>query len=165
MGLAEYINSDDPNPPIYQPFEQLIQLTGENIRLDIIPAGQLSDDPGELLDSLKLKFFLQNIPETYDYIFIDTPATTITVDSFILGDVVNHVILVIRPESAYKSELFRTIKTLKEFEAELLGCVVNGDTVKVSSDPTQVVEMNETEDISYKNAKKLILANDFKQAV
>jgi Mrp family chromosome partitioning ATPase len=104
----------------------------EQIRLHVIPTGGIVENSSELLelDSLKFKTFLENASQHYDYILVDTPPVTMSVDSLVLGKFIKEVILIIRPDLTYKDRLGWAIQELKLFDIQILGSIVNGCDMK-----------------------------------
>jgi capsular exopolysaccharide synthesis family protein len=128
-GIIDFLIGKLNKPPIYRPLEGRLK---EQIRLHVIPTGGIVENSSELLelDSLKFKTFLENASQHYDYILVDTPPVTMSVDSLVLGKFIKEVILIIRPDLTYKDRLGWAIQELKLFDIQILGSIVNGCDMK-----------------------------------
>ena len=66
-----------------------------NENLDILTTGVIPPNPDEILVTDKMKEFIQQIKEKYDYIFIDSPPIGIVSDASLLSQLSDGVIFVI----------------------------------------------------------------------
>ena len=64
--------------------------------LDVIPVGMLPPNPTELLFSERLKVLLDQLRQTYDYIFIDCPPVEIVADASIINKMVDQTLFIVR---------------------------------------------------------------------
>ena len=132
-----YTPLDDPafrenslfNPTLRMENEELT-LSDQKYYLDVIPAGGSIEHSSELLDSEKFKDYLQEISGAYDYILIDTPPVTKTVDALTLGNFIKNGILIVRPNHSSRDSLQRAIQDFRQFNVHLLGSVVNACDIK-----------------------------------
>ena len=132
-----YTPLDDPtfrenslfNPTLRMENEELT-LSDQKYYLDVIPAGGSIEHSSELLDSEKFKDYLQEISGAYDYILIDTPPVTKTVDALTLGNFIKNGIMVVRPNHSNRDSLQRAIQDFRQFNVHLLGSVVNACDIK-----------------------------------
>lgn len=132
-----YTPLDDPafrdnslfNPTLRMEHEELT-LSDQKYYLDVIPAGGSIEHSSELLDSEKFKDYLQEISGAYDYILIDTPPVTKTVDALTLGNFIKNGILIVRPNHSSRDSLQRAIQDFRQFNVHLLGSVVNACDIK-----------------------------------
>ena len=144
-GLIDFLSHDYVTiPDIYNPLEEpifedmrlfnpTIQMQNEEMRmvtrklhLDVIPAGGSVEHSSELLDSEKFRDYLLEISDNYDYVLIDTPPVTKTVDGLTLGTFIKNAIVVVKPDYTRKESLNRAIMDFRQFNVHLLGSVVNG---------------------------------------
>ena len=131
-GLIDFLSNRKLSAPdIYSPFKQ---FSRDEIKLHIIPAGGSVENSSELLDSNKFKDFLGSVSEMYDYVFIDTPPTTKTVDAMVLGKYVEDVVVVVRPGHTNRESFVWGIQDLKQFEMNIVGLVINGCDMKMLPD-------------------------------
>ena len=148
-GLIDFLNYDYiTTPDIYTPLEdptfrdtallnprlrmehEEVALQRQAYTLDVIPAGGSVDHSSELLDSDKFKEYLQEISHAYDYVLIDTPPVTRTVDALTIGNYVKNAILIVRPSYTRKDNLQRAIHDFRQFNVHLLGSVINACDIK-----------------------------------
>ncbi len=144
----DYITTPDIYTPLDDPAFQDVSLFNPTIRmddrememaykrysLDVIPAGGSIDHSSELLDSDKFKDYLLEISGSYDYILIDTPPVTRTVDALTLGNFVKNAVLVVKPNYTRKDNLNRAIQDFRQFNVHLLGSVINACDIKRFAD-------------------------------
>ncbi|MDR3575096.1 MAG: polysaccharide biosynthesis tyrosine autokinase [Anaerolineaceae bacterium] len=105
---------------------EIIQETGVK-SLHVITAGQTTDDPALLLDSLRMKALIPGILTAYDIILFDAPAVLAVTDSIVLAPLVESVILVARLGITQKEKLSAALEQLNNVKAKIVGIVVNGD--------------------------------------
>jgi uncharacterized protein involved in exopolysaccharide biosynthesis/Mrp family chromosome partitioning ATPase len=129
--LDEKAYRDAPlfNPTIRM-VDQELSLTAPALHLDVIPAGGSVEHSSELLDSEKFKDFLFEISAAYDYVLIDTPPVTRTVDAMTIGSFIKNAVLVVRPNHTRKDNLGRAIQDFRQFNVHLLGSVINACDIK-----------------------------------
>lgn len=144
----DYITTPDIYTPLDDPAFQDVSLFNPTVRmedrememaynrysLDVIPAGGSIDHSSELLDSEKFKDYLLEISGSYDYILIDTPPVTRTVDALTLGNFVKNAVLVVKPNYTRKDNLNRAIQDFRQFNVHLLGSVINACDIKRFAD-------------------------------
>lgn len=128
-GIIDFLIGKIEAPQIYSP---LVGRLKQQIILHAIPTGGIVANSSELLEleSLKFKTFLQKASRYYDYILIDTPPITMSVDSLVLGKFIKEAILIIRPNLTYKDRLAWAIQEFKQFDIRVLGSIVNGCDMK-----------------------------------
>jgi len=130
-GIIDFLKNGSPSPSIYSP---LNEYGISNAVLDVLPAGGYDEDVAKLLESPRLKNFLQEISFKYDYVFIDTSPLTRTADVFLLGSFLKDIILVVHPDLTIKESLIWALRSIKQFEMNILGCVINGCDLKNLTD-------------------------------
>jgi succinoglycan biosynthesis transport protein ExoP len=118
VSLQEAIQSVDLQPPI----------AGESPQhaFDMLVAGTLPPNPGELIESHAMQSLLEQVQSTYDLVVIDTPPLSGVSDAFPLLSKVNGVIIVGRVGHTRRDVAERLRATLAETHAPLLGVVANG---------------------------------------
>jgi len=121
-GLIGFLTRETPRPTIYTPFEK---INGRKIKLDVIPSGGTVDNSSELLDSEDFRLFLKDISAYYDYVLIDTPPVTRTVDALVVGGFIKEMVFIIRPNLTHKDSLAGALQDLRQFDVNVLGSVVN----------------------------------------
>jgi len=120
-GLGEFLGKRI-KPNIYQPFQS---SENHQLKVDLLPAGIFRENSSELLASPKMKRLLTEMKRSYNYILIDTPPITRTVDTFILGEFVKDIILVIRPEHTFKDSVAWAFREFEQAGINVLGVVAN----------------------------------------
>jgi capsular exopolysaccharide synthesis family protein len=100
----------------------------EQVKFDLAPTGRIPPNPGELLDSNKLKGFLDICSEGYDYILIDLPPLTVVADAVIASKHLDGMVVVVRQDRCDHKSLTETIRQLKFSNTKILGFVFNGYT-------------------------------------
>ncbi|MDD2564634.1 MAG: polysaccharide biosynthesis tyrosine autokinase, partial [Salinivirgaceae bacterium] len=73
-----------------------ITFKTEVANLDIIPAGTVSSNPNQLLESKVFKEFLNNLKTQYEIIIIDTPPVALVSDAVYISQFCDAVVFVVR---------------------------------------------------------------------
>lgn len=94
--------------------------------LTVLPAGQVSANPNELLASDKMKEILAEAKTQFEIIVLDTPAVIPYADPRILGRLVDAVILVVRAGRTRREVIARAESVLKSVGVNILGYVLTG---------------------------------------
>jgi tyrosine-protein kinase len=102
--------------------------TGENGgRLHVLASGQRPPDPAQLLAGGALDGFFDDIKESeYDYVLLDGPPLLGLVDSQVLAQRVDGVIVVCRPDRLTSENAIDMRELLQRLRAPALGLVVIG---------------------------------------
>lgn len=134
------IDCDFRKPSISKHFELenkkgLIDIVDKNIdlseaikkyeNLDLITCGGVLKNPTELLDSIELKDLIENLKESYDYIFIDSPPVSRANDACVIAKYVDGVIIVSASNEVEVELAKLTKKRLEKVNANILGVVLN----------------------------------------
>ncbi|HLP40659.1 MAG TPA: polysaccharide biosynthesis tyrosine autokinase [Fibrobacteria bacterium] len=99
------------------------EVPGTNLR--VITAGAFMPNPAELLGSKKMDAFLGELKERFRYILFDTPPIIAVTDATILGTKVDGVVLCVRADKTSLTVGRRTLQTLRNVNARVLGCILN----------------------------------------
>lgn len=94
--------------------------------LDLITAGEISQQPISLLNSSFLEGFIVSAVSSYDCIIFDSPPVVGLADTKILGKLADGLLLVVRPGVANYSSLDTAKKILARKDFNILGVVANG---------------------------------------
>ena len=89
-GVSAFLKGDDFG------IEELLQPSGRNKNLDILPAGALPLNPNELLQSDYLDQLIAILRKQYDFIILDTAPVAMVSDAFVVNRVVDMTLLVAR---------------------------------------------------------------------
>ena len=93
-------------------------------RLSLILGGATPAEPLEVLTPHNLRYVFDRLKQQYQYIVVDSPPIVPIVDSHILADIVDGVVLVVRAQQTRRELLHHA---LQNFEASrILGVVLNG---------------------------------------
>jgi capsular exopolysaccharide synthesis family protein len=96
-------------------------------RLHVLASGQRPPDPGQLLAGDALDRFFDDIKESeYDYVLLDGPPLLGLVDSQVLAQRVDGVIVVCRPDRLTSENAIDMRELLQRLRAPALGIVVIG---------------------------------------
>ncbi|HCA07562.1 polysaccharide biosynthesis tyrosine autokinase [Chryseobacterium sp.] len=100
-GLTEYLYSDQTK------LEDVIHTSSFNPHLDVIYSGMIPPNPTELLSNGRYEVLVEELKSKYDYVILDTAPLLLVTDTFLISDLADVTIYVVR--SKY------TEKTLTEF--------------------------------------------------
>ena len=120
-GLGEFLEKRT-EPVLYQPF---ISSSDQGLKIDLLPGGIFRENSTELLASPKMKDLIREKKRSYDFILIDTPPITRTVDTFVLGGFIKDIILVIRPNHTFRENILWAIQEFEREGINILGVVAN----------------------------------------
>ena len=82
-------------------------------------------NPAELLGSKKMDSFLAELKKRFRYILFDTPPVIAVTDAAILATKLDGVVLVVRANKTSMAVSQRTLQTLRNVNARVLGCILN----------------------------------------
>lgn len=111
-------------------FEEAVAHSDE-YNLDYLTAGSVPPNPSELLASPKMKQMLDNLKESYDYIFIDTPPIGVVTDAVILAKIATGTILVARKGYTTYEALRRTLRSVEMVGVRPIGVILNASNESV----------------------------------
>jgi len=97
--------------------------TYENLR--VITSGPLPPNPSELLDSQRMRQFVNTLKEEADILLFDSPPVMVAADASILADLVDGTLVVINSGSTRREVAQQAIQTLIRGRARILGAVLN----------------------------------------
>lgn len=86
-GLSNYLSGQ-----VNDYHELMIELG----KVDILPCGTIPPNPSELLFSPRFKEMMEEVKETYDYVFLDCPPVEIVADASILSSYADLTLFVVR---------------------------------------------------------------------
>lgn len=99
------------------------EVPGTNLR--VITAGAYMPNPAELLGSKKMDAFLAELKKEFRYILFDTPPVIAVTDATILATKLDGVVLCVRANKTSLTVSQRTLQTLRNVNARILGCILN----------------------------------------
>lgn len=97
-----------------------------NQNLDVLPAGVIPPNPGELITRDLLDKGVEHLKTIYDYIIIDTPPVGLVSDTFELGRLVDVTFFVVRSEKTTKADIEGINRIAAEGKLPKVNLVLNG---------------------------------------
>lgn len=93
--------------------------------LDVIFAGKVPPNPVELLNSERMKNFVADMREKYDYVLIDTPPLGMVIDSAVAAEFCDGAVMVLDAGNVQSREAQDVKSQLEKSGCRLLGVVLN----------------------------------------
>jgi capsular exopolysaccharide synthesis family protein len=94
-------------------------------RLAILPAGPVPANPGEVLGSGRMRAVIEELAKEADYVLLDSPPCLQYAEAYLLSNMVDGVLYVIRAGSQDAAAQRRVQRQLQQAKARLLGVVFN----------------------------------------
>jgi capsular exopolysaccharide synthesis family protein len=117
IGLSTYLSNQAD-------LEDIVQHSNiEN--LDVITSGPIPPNPSELISSSKTGDLFAILKTQYEFIVVDTPPVGILSDTYILMDLADLNIYVVRQNQTPKKEFLHIINDLKDKKLKNLCLVIN----------------------------------------
>ena len=117
-GLAEVLRGDAT-------LEEALVHNGDP-KLDLLPAGDGSHTPPEVLESQAFRDLLNKLEEEYDVVLIDAPPALVAADARLLTKQTDAVTMVVRAKHEKRGTIGRMLTQLQGQRADLLGVILNG---------------------------------------
>ncbi len=127
--LEQYLKNDINALAVFKPFNNNSSL---DVNLLSAGKGDISNS-SELLELEKMKRLLEISSSKYDYILIDSPPVNLVVDTLVLGNHVQNVILIVRPNHSTKEGVKFSLEEIKQSSLNVCGFVVNACNLDKSS--------------------------------
>lgn len=122
-GITNLLVKDEVN---WSDVKEQIIPSGINDKLDILMAGPVPPNPGELVTRESLDQTMEQLKEHYDYILIDTAPVGLVTDTLALGRISNATVYVCRADFTQKAS-FGLINSLSmEKKLPNMSIVLNG---------------------------------------
>lgn len=96
-----------------------------NKGIDLISSGPIPPNPTELMMTDKFKLLLEELSQSYDYIFIDAPPTLNMADTAIVGHLADTTIFVITAGKTRIEIIKRCLRQLSQTNIEVNGILLN----------------------------------------
>ena len=93
---------------------------------DLIPGGQIPENPSELLNSERFQKLLEVVSTAYDYVIVDLPPVNAVVDAVNAAKGTDGMIVVIRENHCPRYVLSDCMDQLRYAKVNVLGFVMNG---------------------------------------
>lgn len=122
-GITNLLVKDEVN---WNNVKEQITPSGINDNLDILMAGSVPPNPGELVTRESLEQTIEHLKEHYDYILLDTAPVGLVTDTLSLGRISNATVYVCRADFTQKAS-FGLINSLSmEKKLPNMSIVLNG---------------------------------------
>jgi protein-tyrosine kinase len=95
------------------------------LRLFVLPAGNLPPNPQELLGRPVFELILDLFAEQYDLVIIDTPASTEVADAQILASHAGAALILARRNHTRRAHLLATMLNFAQTNVNVIGSVIN----------------------------------------
>lgn len=118
-GLSNFLNSPADRNGVIRP-------SGLRENLFIMTAGDIPQNPTELLSSKKMTEAVAFLCKYFDYIIMDMPPVTEAADAVVLSKFTHGIVIAAGRNFVDKKTLDRTVRQLKYRDANILGFVLNG---------------------------------------
>ena len=105
---------------------QTYQSSESETHFDIMPAGDIPQNPSELLNSDLMTYLLRTLAANYDYVVVDLPPIGAVIDAVSVAQELSGMLVVIRENTCPKSLLADCMQQLDYAGVNVLGFVVNG---------------------------------------
>jgi len=125
QGLVEVIRGTCP-------VDRAIRATSVE-GVSVLGAGQLPENPSELLGSDRVKMVLSAFKQRFKYILIDTPEAATISDASMLGALADGIVLVVRLGTTPRNVVEETYNRLEALGGNVLGTLLTG----APADPTE----------------------------
>jgi len=116
-GLTDYLVSQADRSDI-------INITDLD-SLSIISSGSSSPNPADLLQSNRMKEFLNWAREEYDIVLLDTPPVNIVVDARVLSKMAQGLLIVLETEKTKMDAAQMCVEQVHQTNGKILGAVMN----------------------------------------
>jgi capsular exopolysaccharide synthesis family protein len=100
--------------------------------LSMISCGSLVPNPSELLGSLQMRRFLDEMRRKFDVIIFDTPPLNAATDAVVLGTQVDGVAIVVRAGKTHREVARQKLELFQNLEAKIIGVILNGTSVDLA---------------------------------
>ncbi len=100
--------------------------------LSVISCGSLIPNPSEMLGSVQLRRFLDEMRRRFDLIIFDTPPLNAATDAVVLGTQVDGVVVVVRSGKTQKEVARQKMELFKNVHAKIIGAILNGTAVDLA---------------------------------
>jgi succinoglycan biosynthesis transport protein ExoP len=94
--------------------------------LRILPSGELPPNPAEVMGSQHMQKLLHELAQQADTVLVDSPPVLLVADATALARAVDGVLLVLEAGGTRRQGARRTIESLHQVGANLIGVVLNG---------------------------------------
>ncbi len=100
--------------------------TANNTYFDIIPGGEIPENPSEMLNSNRFQKLIDVVASAYDYVILDLPPVGPVIDAVMVTRCTDGLLVVIRENHCPRFVLDDCMQQLNYAKANILGFVLNG---------------------------------------
>jgi capsular exopolysaccharide synthesis family protein len=118
-GLADYLSSPEVS------IDSIIHQT-RMPNLSVVPAGETSYNPQELLSSERFRDLVGQLLREFEITIFDTTAANTCADAQRVANVVGYSLIVAHKDSSYIRDVTTLSKMLRADRSNVVGCVLNG---------------------------------------
>lgn len=118
-GLSEFLYDDT------LPMEEIIHSSKFNDSLDIIYSGKIPPNPTELLNGRRFEELLGQLKSQYQYVIVDTAPLMLVTDTFLIADMADVTVYVIRSGYTEKNLLEFARKNIESNKIKNVAFVLN----------------------------------------
>lgn len=93
----------------------------------VLEAGLAQVNSSRLWKSSGIREFMELMSRSYDYVIVDTPPVMAVVDTVLITELVDGIVVVVRVEATPKASFVKAVNTLPR--GKILGTVLNGVTM------------------------------------
>ncbi|MBQ7443583.1 MAG: polysaccharide biosynthesis tyrosine autokinase [Bacteroidaceae bacterium] len=122
-GITAYLSQDKADFALLE--DQIVRGV-VNKNLDVLPAGLIPPNPGELITRSTLDEGLEYLKTKYDYIILDTPPVGLVSDTYALSRLVDVTFFIVRAEHTTKGDFELINRTDIEHKMPKINIVLNG---------------------------------------
>ncbi|MCX8107192.1 MAG: polysaccharide biosynthesis tyrosine autokinase, partial [Verrucomicrobiae bacterium] len=124
IGLTNYLLKQNT-------LEEVIQTT-PHPNLDFLPSGKLPSSALGILNSARMKEFIEDVKRRYDFVFFDSPPIMGVSDASIIASMVDLAILVVQYRKYPQAMTLRAKQMVEKVGGTMLGVVLNN--INISQD-------------------------------
>ncbi|MGC6470163.1 MAG: GumC family protein [Flavobacteriales bacterium] len=125
FGLSSYLSNQKTKK------EVIHNTKYENF--DLILSGPIPPNPSELLNTVKMKEFIDELKQDYDYVIIDTPPIGLVTDALLIMEYSDINLYVVRQNYTTKDMIYNFNEMFKVNKIKNLNLIVNGITTNQSA--------------------------------
>ena len=91
----------------------------------LIPSGEPSPNPVELLNSVRMQNLISGMQKGFDFIFLDTPPVLFLADTLVVSSQAEALVLIVQPEKTKKKHFSNAAEKLRQNNIKILGTLLN----------------------------------------
>jgi len=122
-GITTFLSDDNGD---FELLDEQITHGVMNENLDVLPAGVIPPNPGELVSRVQLENAINILKEHYDYIVVDTPPVGLVSDTLSISRVTDMTLVVTRADYSLRSNFGLINSLANENKLPKVNLVLNG---------------------------------------